>query len=148
MAIAIEKEITTLQLEEKKLVAEIKRTAKIGNELSISPRGRIAGKTTEDANRMKRKRETFNAPCTMDEALRVRASSLLLHTMDRVSSLYVSRMKQKRKTFKAPCTMDEALRMQASPSLPRTMDGASSLYVLRMKRKKKTFKASCTMDEA
>ncbi|CAL5399087.1 unnamed protein product [Camellia sinensis] len=98
--------LEALQVREKKLVAKIKRTAKTGNEqmspakqteeateeltnqLSISPRGRIAGKTTEDANRMKRKRETFNAPCIMDEALRVRASSLLLHTMDRVSSLY------------------------------------------------------------
>ncbi|KAI7989489.1 hypothetical protein LOK49_LG13G00195 [Camellia lanceoleosa] len=107
----IERDITTLQLEEKKLVAEIKRTAKIGNEaitkistcqliklrqqiaklqaclqqmspvkqteeetekltnqLSTSPKGRIASKMTEDA---KRKRKTFKAPWTMDDALRV-----------------------------------------------------------------------------
>ncbi|KAI8009347.1 Peptidyl-prolyl cis-trans isomerase CYP59 [Camellia lanceoleosa] len=100
--------------------------------------------------KMKHKRKTFKAPCTMDEALRVRASPSLPHTMDGASSLYVSRMKQKRKrkTFKALCTMDEALHVQASPSLPRTMDEASSPYVSRMKRKKKTFKAPCTIDEA
>ncbi|KAK4407248.1 Vacuolar protein sorting-associated protein 23 [Sesamum angolense] len=68
----IEKEIHTLQLEEKRLVAEIKRTAKTGNEamsaqtsvavgikgagkamavmnkLSSAPKGKIAGKNVED----------------------------------------------------------------------------------------------------
>ncbi|KAI8031529.1 hypothetical protein LOK49_LG01G03165 [Camellia lanceoleosa] len=184
MANAIEREITTLQLKEKKLVTEIKRTAKTGNEavtkisacqliklrqqitklqaclqqmsqtkqteeeteeltnqvldeigvdaaslLSVSPKGKIVGKTTEDANRMKRKRKTFKAPCIMDEALRVRASPSLSRTIDGASSPYVSRMKRKRKTFKAPCTIDEALCVRASPSLPRTMDGASSSSV-------------------
>ncbi|CAL5328589.1 unnamed protein product [Camellia sinensis] len=100
--------------EEKKLVAEINRTAKIGNEINVasqlltSPKGRIASKMTKDA---KRKRNTFKALCTMDDALCVRASPSLPHTMDGASSPNVSRMKQKRKkkTFKAPCTMDEAL---------------------------------------
>ncbi|KAL7213405.1 hypothetical protein ACSBR2_016012 [Camellia fascicularis] len=172
MANAIEREITTLQLKEKKLVTEIKRTAKTGNEaatkisicqliklrqqitklqaclqqmspakqteeeteeltnqLSVSPKGRIVGKMTEDANRMKRKRKTFKAPCIIDEALHVRASPSLPCTIDGPSSPYVSRMKRKRKTFKAPCTIDEALRVRASPSLPRTMDGPSSSSV-------------------
>ncbi|KAL7191960.1 hypothetical protein ACSBR2_023936 [Camellia fascicularis] len=84
---------------------------------------------TEDANRMKRKRKTFKAPCIIDEALRVRASPSLPCTIDGPSSPYVSRMKRKRKTFKAPCTIDEALRVRASPSLPRTMDGPSSSSV-------------------
>ncbi|KAL7198992.1 hypothetical protein ACSBR2_021308 [Camellia fascicularis] len=172
MANAIEREITTLQLKEKKLVTEIKRTAKTGNEaatkistcqliklrkqitklqaclqqmsptkqteeeteeltnqLSVSPKGKIVGKTTEDANRMKWKRKTFKTPCIMDEALRVRASPSLPRIIDGASSPYISRMKWKRKTFKAPCTIDEALRVRASPSLPRTMDGASSSSV-------------------
>ncbi|GMP57911.1 hypothetical protein CsSME_00021791 [Camellia sinensis var. sinensis] len=174
MANAIERKITALQLKEKKLVTEIKRTAKTGNEattkisacqlinlrqqitkfqaclqqmspakqteeeteeltnqLSVSPKGRIVGKTTEDANRRKRKVKTFKAPCIMDEALRVRASPSLPCTIDGASSPYVSRMKRKRKTFKAPCIMDEALHVRASPSLPCTIDGASSPYVSR-----------------
>ncbi|KAI7992106.1 hypothetical protein LOK49_LG12G02700 [Camellia lanceoleosa] len=69
--------------------------------LSISPKGRIVGKMTEDANRMKRKRKTFKAPCIIDEALRVRASPSLPRTMDGPSFSSVSRMKRKRKTFKA-----------------------------------------------
>ncbi|KAI8004755.1 hypothetical protein LOK49_LG08G00990 [Camellia lanceoleosa] len=201
MANAIEREITNLQLKEKKLVTEIKRTAKIGNEattkisacqlinlrqqitklqaclqqmspakqteeeteeltnqvldeigvdvaslLSVSPKGRIVGKTTEDANRMKRKIKTFKAPCIMNEALRVRASPSLPCTIDEASSPHM--MKRKRKTFKAPCIINEALRVRASPSLPRTMDGPSSSSVSRMKRKRKTFKAPCTIDEA
>ncbi|KAI8000626.1 hypothetical protein LOK49_LG09G01264 [Camellia lanceoleosa] len=129
MANAIEKEITTLQLKEKKLVIEIKRTAKTGNELSVLPKGRIVGKTTDDANRMKRMRKTFKASCIMNEALRVWASSSLPCTIDGASSPYVSRMKRKRKTFKAPCTIDEALRVRASPSLSRTVDGAFSSSV-------------------
>ncbi|KAI7982964.1 hypothetical protein LOK49_LG15G01492 [Camellia lanceoleosa] len=91
MANAIEREITTLQLKEKKLVTEIKRTAKTRNELSVLPKGRIVGKMTEDANRMKRKRKTFKAPCIIDEALRVRASPSLPCTIDGPSSPYVSR---------------------------------------------------------
>ncbi|KAI8028147.1 hypothetical protein LOK49_LG02G02016 [Camellia lanceoleosa] len=126
------REITTLPLKEKRLVTEIKRTAKTGNEattkisacqlinlrqqitklqaclqqmspakqteeeteeltnqLSVSPKERIVGKTTEDANRMKRKRKTFKAPCIMDEALRVRASPSLPCTIDGASSPYV-----------------------------------------------------------
>ncbi|CAL5353229.1 unnamed protein product [Camellia sinensis] len=120
----------------------------IGFDLSVSPKGRIVGKTTKDANRMKRKVKTFKAPCIMDEALHVRASPSLPCTIDGASSPYVSRMKRKRKTFKAPCIMDEALRVRASPSLPCTIDGASSPYVSSMKRKRKTFKVPCTIDEA
>ncbi|CAL5417898.1 unnamed protein product [Camellia sinensis] len=78
---------------------------------------------------MKQKRKTFKTRCTMDKALRVRASPSLPRTMDGASSPYVSRMKRKRKTFKAPCTMDGALHVRASPSLPRSMDGASSSSV-------------------
>ncbi|CAL5398677.1 unnamed protein product [Camellia sinensis] len=59
--------------------------------LSVSPKGRIVGKTTEDANRRKGKVKTFKAPCIMDEALRVRASPLLPCTIDGASSPYVSR---------------------------------------------------------
>ncbi|KAI8005647.1 Protein TPR3 [Camellia lanceoleosa] len=160
MANAIEREITTLQLKEKKLVTEIKRTAKTGNEqmspakqtkketeelanqvldeigvdvaslLSVSPKRRIVGKMIEDANRMKRKRKTFKGPCIIDEGLRVQASPSLPYTIDGPSSPYVSRLKRKRKTFKAPCTIDEALRVRASPLLPRTMDGPSSSSLL------------------
>ncbi|THG04917.1 hypothetical protein TEA_005735 [Camellia sinensis var. sinensis] len=136
MANAIEREITALQLKEKNLVTEIKRTAKTGNELSVLPKGRIVGKTTEDANKylvlyykMKRKRKTCKASCIMDKALRVRASPSLPCTIDGASSPYVSRTKRKRKAFKAICIIGEALRVRESPSLPRTMDGASSSSV-------------------
>ncbi|KAI7980791.1 hypothetical protein LOK49_Contig105G00003 [Camellia lanceoleosa] len=53
----------------------------VASQLSTSPNGRID----------KRKRKTFKAPWTMDEALRVRASPLLSHIMDGASSPYVSR---------------------------------------------------------
>ncbi|KAI7984740.1 hypothetical protein LOK49_LG14G01051 [Camellia lanceoleosa] len=138
MANAIERETTTLQLKERKLVTEIKRTAKTGNE-QMSPAKQTEEETEELTNQVLdeirvdvaslRKRKTFKAPCIIDEALRKRASPSLPHSIDGPSFSSVSRMKRKRKTFKAPCTIDEALRVRASPSLPRTMDGPSSSSV-------------------
>ncbi|KAI7985712.1 hypothetical protein LOK49_LG14G01067 [Camellia lanceoleosa] len=157
MANAIEREITTLQLKERKLVTEIKRTAKIGNEaatkISICQLIELRQQITKLQACLQ---QMSPAKQTGEETEELTNQVLDEIGVDVASLVSIRRsffyefilMKRKRKTFKAPCIIDEALHVRASPSLPRTIDGPSFSSVSRMKRKRKTFKAPCTIDEA
>ncbi|CAL5438931.1 unnamed protein product [Camellia sinensis] len=130
---------------EKKLVAQIKRTAKIGNEAITK---------ISTCQLIKLRQQIAKLQACLQQMSPVKQTEeeaeKLTNQVRRIASKMTEDAKRKRKTFKAPWTMDDALCVQASPSLPHTMDGASSPYVSRMKRegKKKTFKAPCTMDGA